>query len=112
MISASNFLLMLSEDEIDSIITDLLDSIRLQHRICKLICKLGSARGDLFNSVDDSGNKAKRVIAAYASLQRKLVEETDLRQEEDLATAIKVASEQLVQRDYNEFFGDDCPDSE
>ena len=100
---------MLSEDEIDSIITDLLDSIRLQHRIFKLIRELGSARGDLFNSVDDSGNKAKRVIAAHASLQEKLVEATDLRQEEDLATAIRVATEQLFDLDYNEFFGDNVP---
>ena len=69
---------MLDEDEIITIITDLLDSISLQDRFCKLIRELGSARDNLFNSADNSGNKAKRVIAAHASLQKKLVEATDL----------------------------------
>lgn len=100
---------MNNEHDIDTIISDLLDSIGLTHRICKLIRELGSARDDLLNSADNSGNKAKRVIAAHASLQKKLVEATDLRQEEDLATAIKVASEQLFDLDYNDFFGDDVP---
>ena len=100
---------MLDEDEIITIITDLLDSISLQDRFCKLIRELGSARGALLNSADDSGSKAKKVITVYASVQRKLVEYTDLRQEEDLAKAIKVATDQLFGLDYNEFFGDDVP---
>ena len=100
---------MLDEDDITCIITDLLDSISLQDKICKLIRELGRARSDLLDSADDSGTKAKKVITIHASLQRKLVEYTDLRQEEELEIAIKVATDQLFGLDYNEFFGDDVP---
>lgn len=100
---------MNNEHDIDTIIFDLLDSIGLTHRICKLIRELDSARSDLLHYTDNSGDKAKKVIALHASLQKKLVEATDLRQEEDLATAIQVATEQLFDRDYNEFFGDNVP---
>ena len=80
---------MLSHEEIDDIITDLLESVGIDSNFCKIIRDLSRARFQLADSTeDDSGQKARKVISALAKVQRRLVEETDLRQERELATGI------------------------
>ena len=96
-------ILMLSHEEIDDIITDLLESVGIDSNFCKIIRDLRSARFQLAGSTeDDSGQKTRKVISALAKVQRSLVEETDLRQERELATGIKLAAEKIEYADYLE----------
>ena len=89
---------MLSYAEIDDIITNLLDSIGLQHSFCKIIRDLDIARCQLENSTDDAaGHHAKKVITALTHVQQRLVKEIDLCQEQELATAIELATDKIIE---------------
>ena len=92
---------MLSHEEVDEIIRDLLESVGIDSNFCKIIRELSSARHRLAGSTeDDSGQKAKKVISALAKVQRRLVEETDLRQEQELATGIELATGYIADADH------------
>ena len=99
---------MLSHEEVDEIIRDLLESVGIESNFCKIIRELSSARHRLAGSTeDDSGQKAKKVIAALAKVQRRLVEETDLRQEQEVATGIELATEYTEDADQLEAYPSD-----
>ena len=100
---------MLSHREIDEAVTDLLNSIGLRHRLCKAIRELDSARRDLRSATDESGlttdesgERAKKVITKLAYVKRRLVEYTDLRQEQELNVAIELVTALIIEADYNE----------
>ena len=101
---------MLRHTEIDTEVNNLLNSIGLEHSLCKAIRELDSARGNL--STDKSGQLAKKVINKLAHVQRRLVEYTDLRQEEELNTAIELATDKIIQADHEEACQDYYPDSD
>lgn len=93
---------MLSHDKILEIVDGLLGSLRINSRICNLIRNLNSARGELESSPDNSGELAISVINLLARVQRELVRDTELRQEEELKIAIQLATDSIERLDYVE----------
>jgi len=102
------YLDMLSHREIDEAVTDLWNSVGLSDRLCKGIRELDSAREELRSATDESGltidecgERAKKVITKLAFVKRRLVEYTDLRQEQELNVAIELFTAIVIEADCN-----------
>ena len=93
---------MLTRDEIDDVITGLLESIPLTHCFPKAIRKLDTAQFNLGRSTDESGLLARKAINQGAHVRRLLVDYTGLREEEEFTIAIELATEYVIQADYEE----------
>ena len=97
---------MMTYDEIDVLPTDLLNSLTVnntqKHKFCDLIRFLKKARSTLKGLTDEEARNAKRVITAHARVQRWIVTYTDLRQEQEIKSAIELLTEKIEQADHLE----------
>ena len=95
---------MYSYDEINVIITELLNSLTegntKDHKFSDLIRFLGKARSKLRGASDKGGHNAKRVITALARVQRWIVKYTVLWQEQEMQTAIELPTEKINNADH------------
>ncbi len=97
----------MDRDEIETEIRYMIEAIGPDHAVCKGIRALASARIRLQNVEDErrEGRQlAKEVITKLAYVLRRLVEYTDLIQEEDLNTGIEIALEFLHNIDTSEAY--------
>lgn len=97
------YLEMLTRLEIDNIVIEFLNGLRRNNSFERLIRELDTERGNLRGSrcPDESEELAKTVITKLAKVQKRLVESTDLRQEKELEIAIELATNAVIQREYN-----------
>ncbi len=68
-----------------------------------MLRELETDRGNLRNSSspDKSEDLVKTVIKKFAKVQKRLVEDTDLRQEEELRIAIEIAMTAIINHDHD-----------
>ena len=89
--------------DIDNIVIEFLNGLRPTSSFVRLIRELDTDRGNLrcSRSPDESRDLARKVITKLATVQKKLVESTILRQERDLNIAVELATIAVIQRDYD-----------
>ncbi len=92
----------------------MIEAIGPNKGVCKSIRELEDARIQLQNTSEREGReRAKTVITKLANVLRRLVDNTDLVQEEDLHTAIEIAIVILNNIDTHEAFeAGRCGDSD
>ena len=89
--------------EIENIVVNFLNGLRARDSFIRLIRELDTDRSNLRSShePEESEELARTVITKLATLKRRLIRSTSLRQESDLETAIELATAAVIERDHN-----------
>ena len=105
------------EIAIAEIVDEFLNGLRTSNPFFKLVRSLDTERSNLRMAEDEedeyeSADLATSVIKKVALIQKRLVRDTTLRQEEDLTYAIEVATNRALQLYHDTSVGDHMPDSD